>query len=106
MNHNYIRPGGVAVDMPDGWREHLGPLLDVLPERLEEFDVLMTGQPICVNGSRASARSPPKRRSAWVPPARCCALTGYAWDLRRDMPYLRYDQVDFDVVVGTHGDSF
>ncbi|MCC6183388.1 MAG: NADH-quinone oxidoreductase subunit D, partial [Microthrixaceae bacterium] len=32
--------------------------------------------------------------------------TGYAWDLRRDMPYLRYDQVDFDVVVGTYGDSF
>ena len=32
--------------------------------------------------------------------------TGYAWDLRRDMPYLAYDQVDFDVVVGTYGDCF
>ncbi|HPB46118.1 MAG TPA: NADH-quinone oxidoreductase subunit D, partial [Microthrixaceae bacterium] len=32
--------------------------------------------------------------------------TGYAWDLRRDAPYLRYDEVDFDVVVGGHGDTF
>ena len=32
--------------------------------------------------------------------------TGYDWDLRKDEPYLAYDQVDFDVIVGTHGDSF
>jgi NADH-quinone oxidoreductase subunit D len=32
--------------------------------------------------------------------------TGVAWDLRRAMPYLRYDDVDFDVVVGTYGDAF
>ncbi len=46
MNHNYIRPGGVAADLPDGWREDIRSILDVLPERLEQFDVLMTGQPI------------------------------------------------------------
>src|SRR5262249_8693622 len=32
--------------------------------------------------------------------------TGLAWDLRRDMPYLKYDEVDFDVIVGTYGDVF
>ena len=32
--------------------------------------------------------------------------TGLAWDLRRDMPYLVYDQLDFDVVVGSYGDAF
>ncbi|TMK87451.1 MAG: NADH-quinone oxidoreductase subunit D, partial [Actinobacteria bacterium] len=32
--------------------------------------------------------------------------TGVPWDLRRDMPYLFYEQVDFDVIVGTHGDTF
>ena len=32
--------------------------------------------------------------------------TGVPWDLRRDMPYLRYDEVDFDVVVGSYGDAF
>jgi len=32
--------------------------------------------------------------------------TGVAWDLRRAMPYLAYDQVEFDVIVGTYGDNF
>ena len=32
--------------------------------------------------------------------------TGVAWDLRRDLPYLRYDEVEFDVVVGSYGDCF
>ena len=32
--------------------------------------------------------------------------TGVAWDLRRDMPYLKYDEVDFDVIVGSYGDAF
>jgi NADH-quinone oxidoreductase subunit D len=32
--------------------------------------------------------------------------TGYAWDLRRDEPYLAYPEVDFDVIVGSYGDSF
>ena len=46
MNHNYIRPGGVAADLPDGWKGEIEALLELLPPRLEEYDVLMTGQPI------------------------------------------------------------
>ena len=38
MNHNYIRPGGVAADLPDGWRDDVLTILDTLPERLDEFD--------------------------------------------------------------------
>ncbi|MEC8686477.1 MAG: NADH-quinone oxidoreductase subunit D, partial [Actinomycetota bacterium] len=45
MNHNYIRPGGVAADLPDGWKGEIEALLELLPPRLEEYDVLMTGQP-------------------------------------------------------------
>ena len=46
MNHNYIRPGGVAADLPPGWRDGVLRLLDLIPPRLEEYDTLMTGQPI------------------------------------------------------------
>ena len=46
MNHNYIRPGGVAADLPDGWRDDVLRLLDMIPPRLDEYDTLMTGQPI------------------------------------------------------------
>ena len=46
MNHNFIRPGGVAADLPDGWRDDVLRLLDYLPPQLDEFDTLLTGQPI------------------------------------------------------------
>ncbi len=46
MNHNYIRPGGVAADLPAGWRDGVLRLLDIIPPRLDEYDILMTGQPI------------------------------------------------------------
>src|SRR5205807_5280978 len=46
MNHNYIRPGGVAADLPDGWRDDVLAIIDDLPEHLEEYDTLLTGQPI------------------------------------------------------------
>ena len=46
MNHNFIRPGGVAADLPPGWRDDVLRLLDMVPERLDEYDTLLTGQPI------------------------------------------------------------
>src|ERR671914_3001972 len=46
MNHNFIRPGGVAADLPDGWRDAVLRVLDLVAPRLEEYEVLMTGQPI------------------------------------------------------------
>ncbi|UDY33978.1 NADH-quinone oxidoreductase subunit D [Dermatobacter hominis] len=106
MNHNYIRPGGVAVDMPDGWREFLEPLLDTLPARLEEFDILMTGQPIWRERLQGVGTMTAEEALSLGATGPLLRSTGYAWDLRRDMPYLCYDQVDFDVVVGSYGDSF
>src|SRR3546814_15598353 len=46
MNHNFIRPGGVAADLPDGWRDAILRWLDGLPESLDAYDVLLTDQPI------------------------------------------------------------
>src|SRR5699024_12283952 len=46
MNHNFIRVGGTAADLPDGWQEALAKYLDSIPGRLEEYDMLMTDQPI------------------------------------------------------------
>jgi len=106
MNHNYIRPGGVAADMHDGWEADIERLLQLIPPRLEEYDILMTGQPIwrerlqgvgVLNADEALALS------ATGPILRS---TGFAWDLRRDDPYLAYPEVDFDVIVGSYGDCY
>jgi len=106
MNHNYIRPGGVAADLPDGWKADVERLLEIIPPRLEEYDVLMTGQPIWrerLQGVGALNADEALALSATGPILRS---TGYAWDLRRDEPYLAYPEVDFDVIVGSYGDCY
>jgi NADH-quinone oxidoreductase subunit D len=106
MNHNFIRPGGVAADLPAGWRDEVLNLLDALPARLAEYEILMTGQPIWrerLQGVGVITRDEAIALSATGPILRS---TGLSWDLRRDMPYLGYDKVEFDVIVGSYGDAF
>ncbi len=106
MNHNYIRPGGVAADLPDGWRDSVLRFLDGVPPSLDEYDTLLTGQPIYrerLQGVGVITATEAVALGATGPILRS---TGMPWDLRRDQPYLRYEQVDFDVVVGTYGDCF
>lgn len=106
MNHNYIRPGGVAADLPDGWRDDVLHLMDMLPPRLEEYDILMTGQPIWRDRLQGVGIISPEEAVALSTTGPILRSTGIAWDLRRDMPYLAYPEVEFDVVVGSYGDSF
>jgi NADH-quinone oxidoreductase subunit D len=106
MNHNYIRPGGVAADLPDGWRDDVLTVLEPLPERLDEFDDLMTGQPIWRERLQGVGVITVQEAIALGATGPILRSTGIPWDLRRDVPYLYYDELDFDVVVGTYGDTF
>ncbi|MEO2086927.1 MAG: NADH-quinone oxidoreductase subunit D [Acidimicrobiales bacterium] len=106
MNHNYIRPGGVAADLPDGWQADVRRLLELIPPRLDEYDKLLTGQPIFRGRLHGVGVITPAEALALSATGPILRSTGYAWDLRRDQPYLAYDEVEFDVIVGTHGDSF
>lgn len=106
MNHNFIRPGGVAADLPDGWRDDVLRLLDYLPDQLDEFDVLLTGQPIYRERLQGVGVITQQEAIALGATGPILRATGVERDLRRDEPYLRYDQVDFDVLVGSYGDSF
>ena len=106
MNHNFIRPGGVAADLPAGWRDDVMSILDMLPDRLGEYDVLMTNQPIWrerLQGVGVITQAEAISLGATGPILRS---TGLAWDLRRDLPYMHYDELEFDVIVGSYGDAF
>jgi NADH-quinone oxidoreductase subunit D len=106
MNHNYIRPGGVAADLPDGWRDDVRKIIDDLPEHLEEYDTLLTGQPIWRERTQGVGIISTQAAIALGATGPILRSTGMPWDLRRTMPYLTYDQVEFDVVVGSYGDTF
>jgi NADH-quinone oxidoreductase subunit D len=106
MNHNYIRPGGVAADLPDGWRDDVAALCEAIPLRMDEYDNLLTGQPILQNRLVGVGPLDADTAIGLGLTGPLLRSTGVAWDLRRDQPYLAYDDVDFDVIVGTAGDCW
>jgi NADH-quinone oxidoreductase subunit D len=106
MNYNFIRPGGLAADLPPGWRDSVLRLLDLIPPRLEEYDTLMTGQPIWRERLQGVGVITAQEALALGATGPILRSTGMPWDLRRDMPYMHYDELDFDVLVGTYGDCF
>ena len=106
MNHNFIRPGGVAADLPPGWRDDVLTILEMLPGRLAEYDILMTDQPIWRERLQGVGVITADEALALGTSGPILRSTGVAWDLRRDQPYLHYDEVEFDVIVGSYGDAF
>ena len=106
MNHNFIRPGGVAADLPSGWRDDVLRLLELIEPRLVEYDTLMTGQPIWRERLQGVGVITAQEAVALGATGPILRSTGVAWDLRRGTPYLRYEQVEFDVIVGSYGDAF
>ncbi|MDQ2648751.1 MAG: NADH-quinone oxidoreductase subunit D, partial [Actinomycetota bacterium] len=106
MNHNYIRPGGVAADLPPGWRDTVLKFIDSVPPSLEEYDILLTGQPIYRERLQGVGVITSQEAICLGATGPILRSTGVPWDLRKDQPYLFYEQVDFDVVVGDYGDCF
>jgi NADH-quinone oxidoreductase subunit D len=106
MNHNFIRPGGVAADLPDDWQERVLELCDTVDRGAREYEELLSENPIWRErtvGIGLITTEECLARSITGPILRS---TGFAWDLRKAQPYLAYDDVDFDVVYGVSGDVF
>jgi len=106
MNHNFIRPGGVAADLPDGWQSRALELCDTVERGAREYEELLSQNPIWRErtvGIGIISTDECLARSITGPILRS---TGFAWDLRKAQPYLAYDDVDFDVVYGMTGDVF
>ncbi|HEX2134208.1 MAG TPA: NADH-quinone oxidoreductase subunit D [Actinophytocola sp.] len=106
MNHAFIRPGGLAQDMPDGWEHAVTEFVKEMNKRLPEYDKLLTGQPIWKNRLIGVG---------YLPVDACLALgvtgpilrsAGLAWDLRKTEPYLGYDDYNFEVPTSTAADSY
>ena len=106
MNHNFIRPGGVAADLPDGWRDATLRVLDLVEPRLQEYETLMTGQPIWRERLQGVGVITADEAIALGATGPILRSTGVPWDLRKATPYLYYDEMDFGVVVGSYGDCF
>jgi NADH-quinone oxidoreductase subunit D len=106
MNHNYIRPGGVAADLPDGWEQAVLGVCEIVERGVAEYDELLSENPIWRErtiGVGVITTAEALALSATGPILRS---TGFPWDLRKAQPYLAYPEVDFDVVYTLNGDVF
>ena len=106
MNHNYIRPGGVAADLPPGWRADVSEILDTLPERLDGYDDLLRNNPIWMERTRNVGVITAEECNAYSITGPTLRAAGVDWDLRRAFPYSGIEQYEFDVPVGEHGDVY
>ncbi|MCZ7529433.1 MAG: NADH-quinone oxidoreductase subunit D [Acidimicrobiia bacterium] len=106
MNTNYIRPGGVAADLHDGWEDDALELCDLVETNLPDYEALLVENPIWLErmvGVGVLSTEEALSVNASGPILRS---TGFGWDLRKAEPYLAYDEVDFDVVYAQNGDCF
>ncbi|MFI5053198.1 MAG: NADH-quinone oxidoreductase subunit D, partial [Acidimicrobiia bacterium] len=106
MNHNFIRPGGVAADLPDGWQRDTLELCDAVEKGVGEYDALLTENPIWRERTVGVGVISTGEALALGATGPILRSTGFAWDLRKAQPYLAYDDVDFDVIYTQSGDVF
>ena len=106
MNHNYIRPGGVAADLPDGWQDATLELCNVVERGVHDYNELLTDNPIWRERTVGVGVITTEEALALSATGPILRSTGFAWDLRRAQPYLAYDDVDFDVIYTQNGDVF
>jgi len=106
MNHGYIRPGGLAQDLPPGALEKIREFLDGAPKLVRDLRALIDANPVFVGRTKGVA---------YLDLAGCLALgvtgpmlrsTGLPWDLRKSQPYCGYETYDFDVPVTDTCDAY
>jgi NADH dehydrogenase (ubiquinone) Fe-S protein 2 len=106
MHAAYIRPGGVALDMPIGLMEDINKWALQFPSRIDEVEEALTGSRIWKNrlidvGIVTAAEAIDRSFSGVM-----LRGSGVQWDLRKEQPYDAYEFMDFDVPIGKNGDCY
>jgi NADH-quinone oxidoreductase subunit D len=106
LTYNYIRIGGVARDIPDGWVEQCREFCDSFPAKVDDYEKLLFDNYIFRERTVGIGVLTAKEAIAGGASGPVLRASGVAWDLRANDPYSVYPLVDFDVVTREGGDSF
>jgi NADH-quinone oxidoreductase subunit D len=106
MHAAYVRPGGVAQDLPDGLLEKISKFTDSFPKILRDIENLLTENRIFKQRTVDIGVVSKKEALDWGFSGVMLRSTGYAWDLRKSQPYDSYEEFDFDIPVGKNGDGY
>jgi NADH-quinone oxidoreductase subunit D len=106
MNHAYIRPGGVIMDLPQDGPRRIARFLDAMPARIDDYERLLNDNPIWLERNVGVGVLPADEALALGVTGPLLRAAGVAVDLRKDEPYSGYETYDFDVPVRTEADSY
>ena len=106
MNHNYIRPGGVAADLPDGWQKDIEEILKIIPEKLQDYDDMLLDNPIWKGRLQNVGILTTEECFAYGVTGPSLRASGHSWDLRKAQPYSGIENFEFKVPVLNEGDVF
>jgi NADH-quinone oxidoreductase subunit D len=106
MHAAYIRPGGVARDMPAGLTERIADWAEKFPQIIDDMEGLLTENRIFKQRTVDIGIVSKEEALDWGFTGPNLRASGYAWDLRKAQPYDGYDEIDFDIPIGKHGDCY
>jgi len=106
MHASYIRPGGVAQDLPLGCSEDIFRFCEQFASRIDEIEEMLTNNRIWKQRLVDIGTVTARQALDWGFSGVMLRGSGVSWDLRKASPYDVYDQLDFDVPVGTRGDCY
>ena len=103
---SYLRVGGLREDLSRGYKEAVAAFLDRFPGKLDEYETLLTKNPIWVERTRGVGRISLEECYNWGLYGPIARAAGSDYDVRRAFPYSGYETFDFDVIGGSNGDVY
>ena len=106
MHTRYFQVGGLAEDVPPGFTAEARKFCDSFPSSVDEYEAILDGNAIWLERTKGVGLLSADDALALGQSGPILRASGVDWDLRKQMPYLFYDQVDFDVPVYENGDVY
>ncbi len=106
MMTSYFRIGGLAQDIPDGFEAKVREVLNTFPDKINEYERLLTKNRIFLNRTVGVGKISDKDAIDLGVSGPILRATGVKWDIRKSNPYSGYDKFDFDIPTRTNGDVY
>jgi NADH-quinone oxidoreductase subunit D len=106
LHYSYVRPGGLKDDLPRGFLKQSAEVLKHVRSKLLEYETLVMGNEIIHARTRGIGVLPGETALAYGCSGPVLHASGIGMDARKDEPYEKYGEVEFEVPVGQHGDSY
>jgi NADH dehydrogenase I D subunit len=106
LHPSWFRIGGVAADLPEGWKELVDDFVKVFPKRVKAYEALITKNPIFKARTRDIGRLSLQDAIEWGVTGPNLRASGMKWDVRKNIPYSGYEAFDFDIPTQTEGDCY